>query len=90
MTSLSFERIPILESSRKRGLPPNLHTNKGKSSPPAGRAGALFVRGKSSAPSVRGKFENRRFSYTQPGRARIYLDIYPLFGSGSAKLGDGR
>ncbi|ODS34212.1 MAG: hypothetical protein SCARUB_00688, partial [Candidatus Scalindua rubra] len=30
MTSLSFERIPELESSRKRGLPPNLCTNKGK------------------------------------------------------------
>ncbi len=30
MISLSFERIPILESSRKRGLPPNLCTNKGK------------------------------------------------------------
>ena len=27
MTSLSFERIPELEFSRKRGLPPNLCTN---------------------------------------------------------------
>jgi hypothetical protein len=30
MINLSFERIPILESSRKRGLPPELCTNKGK------------------------------------------------------------
>jgi hypothetical protein len=48
---VSFERIPILESSRKRGLPPDLCTNKGKP--------ALVRSALRSGPG----FENRRFSF---------------------------
>ncbi len=51
MISLSFERIPELEASRKRGLPPDLCTNKVK---------PVLVR---SALRTGPGFDNRRFSF---------------------------